>query len=87
MQVLSIHAILFITRWFLEESSQMLLLINVLIRVMFTRATVAFVRVFAFSQSGDHPWEDLAKSGYKPFMKYKTLIILLYFWLHSENRI
>jgi hypothetical protein len=24
------------------------------------------------------PWEDLAKSGYKPDMKYKSLINLLY---------
>jgi hypothetical protein len=24
-------------------------------------------------------WEDLAKSGYKPYMKYKSLIILLQF--------
>jgi len=24
-------------------------------------------------------WEDLAKSGYKPYMKYKSLIILLHF--------
>ncbi len=38
-----------------QVSSQMVLLINVLIWVMFTRAPVAFVRVFAFSQSGDHP--------------------------------
>ncbi len=27
----------------------------------------------------DHPWEDLAKSGYKPNMKYESLIIKLYF--------
>jgi hypothetical protein len=25
----------------------------------------------------------LAKSGYKPYMKRKTLIIFLYFWLHA----
>jgi hypothetical protein len=26
----------------------------------------------------DHPEKDLAKSGYKPSMKYKSLITLLY---------
>jgi hypothetical protein len=30
-------------------------------------------------KSGNHLWEDLAKSGYKPNVKYKSLIILLYF--------
>jgi len=30
--------------------------------------------------------EDLAKSGYKPDMKYKSLTIL-YFWLLTENQI
>jgi hypothetical protein len=50
------------------------------------------------SQSGDQPLEDeekvmiipekhLGKSGYKPYMKYKIVINLLYFWLHSENQI
>jgi hypothetical protein len=28
--------------------------------------------------------ENLAKYGYKLYMKYKTSIILLYFWLHTE---
>jgi hypothetical protein len=36
---------------------------------------------------GDHPWEQLAKSGYKSEIKSKYLIILLYFWLHNENQI
>jgi hypothetical protein len=31
-------------------------------------------------------WEDLAKSGYKPDMKYKSLTIP-YFWLLTENQI
>jgi hypothetical protein len=35
----------------------------------------------------DHPQENLAKSGYYPDMKYKTLIILPYLWLHTENQI
>jgi hypothetical protein len=35
---------------------------------------------------GDHPREDLAKSGYKPHMTYRTLIILLYLWLHTQNQ-
>jgi hypothetical protein len=33
------------------------------------------------------PLEDLAKLGYKPYMDYKTLIILLYFCRHTENQI
>jgi hypothetical protein len=32
------------------------------------------------------PKEDLAKSGYKPDMKYKFLIILLYSWLQTETK-
>jgi hypothetical protein len=43
--------------------------------------------IFVCSQSGYHPEENLAKSGYKPDMKYKPLIILLYFWLHTENQV
>jgi hypothetical protein len=31
--------------------------------------------------------EDLAKSGYKPDMKYKCLITVLYLWLHTEYKI
>jgi len=41
-------------------------------------------------EKGDHPEEDLAKSGYEPRgpnMKHKSLIITLYFWLHTENKI
>jgi hypothetical protein len=38
-------------------------------------------------QSDNHPQEDLAKSGYKPDIKYKPLIILLYVWLHNDNHI
>jgi hypothetical protein len=33
------------------------------------------------------PRKTLAKSGYESEMKYKPLIILLYFWLHIENQI
>jgi hypothetical protein len=53
---------------------------------------------FVCSQSGNHPQEDvkemaitprkkdLVKSGYKPEVKYKSLIILLvYFWLYNEK--
>jgi hypothetical protein len=29
--------------------------------------------------------EDVAKSGCKPHMKYKSLIMLLYLWLHTRN--
>ncbi len=50
------------------------------------------MRNFYCRQSGDRPYEDvekvaiigmkiLAKSGYKPDMKHKFLIILLNFWL------
>ncbi len=31
------------------------------------------------TKNGNHPSEDLAKFVYKPTMKYKSLIILLYF--------
>jgi len=31
--------------------------------------------------------EDLAKSDYKPNIKYKYLIIILYIWLHTRNHI
>jgi hypothetical protein len=34
---------------------------------------------FLFSQSDDHPYKDLTKSGYKLNMKQKSLINLLYF--------
>ncbi len=56
---------------------------------------VHFEGIFFWSQSGNHPqkdlekWvmvlpqEDLAKSGYKPNVKYKSLIVLLYIWLHT----
>jgi hypothetical protein len=58
---------------------------------------VCFIGIIVCSQSGDHPLEDvekvghlledLAKSGYKPAIKYKSLIILLYVWLRNENQI
>jgi hypothetical protein len=32
------------------------------------------------------PWEDLAKFGYKPEIKYISLIILHCLWLHDENQ-
>jgi hypothetical protein len=35
-------------------------------------------------KSGDHPYEDLAKSGNKPEIKYKSVIILLYVWLQTK---
>jgi hypothetical protein len=31
--------------------------------------------------------EDLAKSGYKPNIKDRSLIILLLFWLHTKNQV
>jgi hypothetical protein len=38
-------------------------------------------------KSGDCPEEDLAKSGYKSELNYKSLVILLYLWLHNESHI
>ncbi len=38
-------------------------------------------------KGGNHPQEDLAKFGYMPSLKYKYLIILLYFCLHTENQV
>jgi len=32
------------------------------------------------------PWEDLAKFGYKPEIKYISLIKLHDVWLHDENQ-
>jgi len=40
-----------------------------------------------YRKSGDHPGENLAKSDYKPDIKYKTLIILFYLWLPTQNQI
>jgi hypothetical protein len=36
-------------------------------------------------KSKDYPNEDLTEFSYKPNMEYKSIIILLYFWLHNEN--
>ncbi len=42
--------------------------------------TVLFlVGIFVCSQTGSHPYEDVTKSGYKLYMKYKSSIILLFF--------
>jgi hypothetical protein len=58
--------------------------------------TSVFLKIFLFvaelsigkcRKSGNPHQEDLAKLGYKPNMKYKTLIIVLYFWLHTQNLI
>jgi hypothetical protein len=40
-------------------------------------AAVFFLAIFICSQSGEQPWEYLAKSGYKPEINDKSLIILL----------
>jgi hypothetical protein len=34
-----------------------------------------------------YPQTDLGKSGYKPDMKYKSLINPLYLWMPDENQI
>ncbi len=36
-------------------------------------------------KNGNHPKEDFGKFGYKPEMKYNSLINLLYLWLQAEN--
>jgi len=38
-------------------------------------------------KTGDFPSENLAKYGYQPNMKFKSLIILLCIWLHTGNQI
>ncbi len=47
--------------------------------------TVSFLGLFQCSQSGDYSKEDLARLSYKQDMNWSFLIILLYFWLHTEN--
>jgi hypothetical protein len=37
-------------------------------------------------KGGDHPYEDLAKSGSISEIKYKCLTILLYFWLMIKTK-
>jgi len=38
-------------------------------------------------KNGDHPWEDLANSGYKPDMMHNFFyIILKKFWLLTYNQ-
>ncbi len=39
------------------------------------------------NKSDNSPEEDLEKSGYKLNMKYKSLVILLYIWLHMGTQI
>jgi hypothetical protein len=41
---------------------------------------------FLCSQSDDHPYKDLTKSGYTLNMKQKSSINLLYFYLLTENQ-
>jgi hypothetical protein len=50
--------------------------------------SVFLLKEFLFVEKSDnHPYGDLAKSGYKPEIKYKSSIISLYVWLHDENHI
>ncbi len=64
----------------------------------FCHTSLFFWGIFCFSTKwessigrcrkiGHHPLDDLARSGYKPYLKYRTLIILLCFWLNIENQI
>jgi hypothetical protein len=41
--------------------------------------SMLYLGIFVCRQSGDDPYEDLAKSSYKPNMKYKFFIIFLFF--------
>ncbi len=38
------------------------------------------------AKSGNHSQKDLIKAGYILEMKYKTIINLLYLWLHTQNQ-
>jgi hypothetical protein len=38
-----------------------------------------------WKKNGNHHKEDFGKFGYKPEMKYNSLINLLYLWLHTKN--
>jgi hypothetical protein len=42
-----------------------------------------------FNESGNHPKEDLAKSGYQPDMKYKRFNhpFILFFAKHEKSKI
>jgi hypothetical protein len=48
-------------------------------------AQVAIIQWKKRRKNGDCPLQDLAKSGYKSEMKYKSLIILLCVWLYAMN--
>jgi len=37
-------------------------------------------------KNGDHPYEDLAKSNYKPNVKYKSIINFLYIHLYTLKK-
>jgi hypothetical protein len=52
-------------------------------------ATVVTIHrmMYRKNKSDNSPEEDLEKSGYKLNMKYKSLVILLYIWLHMGTQI
>jgi hypothetical protein len=39
------------------------------------------IREYVSKEVVNHPYGDLAKSGYKPHMKHRILFIFLYLWL------
>jgi hypothetical protein len=48
---------------------------------------ITHMNLWRCKTNGDHPHDYLAKSGYKPNMKYTSLINLLYLLLHNtENQ-
>jgi hypothetical protein len=40
-----------------------------------------------FRENGDHPYENVAKSGYILDLEYKSFINILYSWLQTENQV
>ncbi len=48
-------------------------------------AQVAIIQWKKRRKNGDYPLEDLAKSGYKSEMKYKSLIPFQCVWLYAMN--
>jgi len=50
-------------------------------------ANARIIHMKMYKKSGNPPQEDLAKYGYKPYRKYKTLICLLYLWICNQSHL
>jgi hypothetical protein len=48
--------------------------------------SVFFKNILFVAKSGNHSQKGLVKAGYIPDMKYKTMINLLYLWLHTQDQ-